>query len=101
MKMSHGSDSSRTDTLLKLKEYFIFVTTQGDISSSGLLHLLAVLSIDKVMDLLQKTNDFSCMLARVFTAHEFLQSRQSYGQQKRTRKMKMMIEDFSRHECTF
>jgi hypothetical protein len=101
MEMSHGSDSSRTDTLLKLMEYFIFVTTQGNVSSSGLLHLLAVLGIDKEMDLLHKTNDFSCMLARVSTAHEFLQSRQSYGQQNRTRKMKMMIEDFSRHECAF
>jgi hypothetical protein len=63
--MPHGEDSARIDTLLKLIKSFIFVTVRGDVFSSGLLHFLAVLSIDKEMGRLRKANDFSYMLARV------------------------------------
>jgi hypothetical protein len=101
MEMSYGNDSSRTDTLPKLMEFFVFVTARGDVPSSGFLHLLAVLSIAVEMGRLHKTNDFLYMLARVSTAHEFLQSRQSYRQQKGTSNMKIMIEDLSRREGAF
>jgi hypothetical protein len=63
--MPHSNDSTRIDTLLKLIKSFIFVTVRGDVFSSGLLHFLAVLSIDKEIGRLRKVNDFSYMLARV------------------------------------
>jgi hypothetical protein len=65
MEIPQSDDSARIDTLLKLIKSFIFVTVRGDVFSSGLLHFLAVLSIDKEMGRLRKANDFSYILARV------------------------------------
>lgn len=61
----HSDDSTRIDILLRLIKSFIFVTVRGDVFSSGLLHFLAVLSIDEEMGRLREANDFSYMLAGV------------------------------------
>jgi hypothetical protein len=61
----HSDDSIRIDILLRLIKSFIFVTIRGDVFSSGLLHFLAVLSIDEEIGRLREANDFSYMLARV------------------------------------
>ncbi|THW78325.1 hypothetical protein D6D18_09660, partial [Aureobasidium pullulans] len=65
MEIPQSDDSARIDTLLKLIKSFIFVTVRGDVFSSGLLHFLAVLSIDEEMGRLREANDFSYMLAGV------------------------------------
>ncbi|KAH0333207.1 hypothetical protein KCU81_g9929, partial [Aureobasidium melanogenum] len=65
MEMPHINDDVKTDALLKLVKSFIFVTVRGDVFSSGLLHFLAVLSIDEEMGRLREANDFSYMLAGV------------------------------------
>ncbi|KAH0352647.1 hypothetical protein KCU83_g3356, partial [Aureobasidium melanogenum] len=65
MQTPHSDDSARTDTLLRLIKSFVFVTVRGDVFSSGLLHFLAVLSIDEEMGRLREANDFSYMLAGV------------------------------------
>ena len=65
MQRPHNNDSVRMDTLLRLIKSFVFITVRGDVFSSGLLHFLAVLSIDEEMGRLREANDFSYMLARV------------------------------------
>ena len=65
MQRPHNDDSVRMDTLLRLIKSFVFVTVRGDVFSSGLLHFLAVLSIDEEMGRLREANDFSYMLAGV------------------------------------
>jgi len=65
MEIPHINDDVKIDALLKLIKSFIFVTVRGDVFSSGLLHFLAVLSIDEEMGRLRKANDFLYMLAGV------------------------------------
>ena len=53
------------DTLLRLIKSFVFITVYRDVFSSGLLHFLAILSINKEIGRLYKVNNFLYILARV------------------------------------